>query len=93
MLVEGEGGGIPGYSNWTSRGRNVEGESKWSPELTSTKKYEESTKVPSVTNFVQTVTLGILDQFQQSKWPPKALKKTFQTVSKMSQGDQYSLSY
>ena len=30
-----------------------------------------------VTNFIQTITPGILDRFQQSKWPPKALKKTF----------------
>jgi len=88
-LVKSQRDRIPRYSNWTLRGRNVEGESKWSPELTSTKKYEESTKVPSVTNFVQTVTLGILDQFQQSKWPPKALKKTFQMIPKMSQSDQY----
>ena len=35
-----------------------------------------------VTNFIQTITLGILDWFQQSNWPPKALKKTFQKVSK-----------
>ena len=47
----------------------------------------------SVTNFIWTITLGILDQFQQSKWLPKVLKKTFQTVPKMSQGNQYSLSY
>jgi len=47
----------------------------------------------SVTNFIWTITLGILDQFQQSKWSPKVLKKTFQTVPKMSQGDQYLLSY
>jgi len=47
----------------------------------------------TVTNFIQTITPGILDQFQQSKWPPKALKKTFQTISKTSQGNQYSLSY
>ena len=46
-----------------------------------------------VTNFIQTITLGILDQFQQSKWPPKALKKIFQTVPKTSQSNQYSLSY
>jgi len=46
-----------------------------------------------VTNFIQTITPGILDQFQQSKWPPKALKKTFLTVPKMSQSDQYSPSY
>jgi len=40
-----------------------------------------------VTNFIQTITLGILDQFRQSKWPPKVpkvLKKTFQTVPKTS---------
>jgi len=47
----------------------------------------------SVTNFIWTITLGILDQFQQSKWLPKVLKKTFQTVPKMSQGDQYLPSY
>jgi len=46
-----------------------------------------------VTNFIWTITLGILDQFQQSKWLPKALKKTFQIVPKMSQSNQYSLSY
>ena len=46
-----------------------------------------------VTNFIQTITLGILDQFQQSKWLPKSLKKTFQTVPKTSQRDQYSPSY
>jgi len=33
-----------------------------------------------VTNFIQTITLGILDWFWWSKWPPKALKKTFQTI-------------
>jgi len=42
-----------------------------------------------VTNFIWTITLGILDRFWQSKWPPKALKKTFQTVPKTSQSDQY----
>jgi len=47
----------------------------------------------SVTNFIWTITPGILDQFQQSKWLPKALKKTFQMVPKMSQEDQYSPSY
>jgi len=47
----------------------------------------------SVTNFIWTITLEILNQFQQSKWSPKVLKKTFQTVPKMSQGDQYSPSY
>ena len=47
----------------------------------------------TVTNFIQTITLGILDQFQQSKWPLKALKKTFQMVPETSQSDQYSLSY
>ena len=46
-----------------------------------------------VTNFIQTITPGILDRFQQSKWPPKALKKIFQTVPETSQSDQYSLSY
>jgi len=46
-----------------------------------------------ITNFIWTITPGILDQFQQSKWTPKALKKTFQTVPKTSQSDQYSLSY
>ena len=46
-----------------------------------------------VTNFIQTITLGILDQFWQYKWLPKALRKTFQTVPEMSQSDQYSLSY
>jgi len=47
----------------------------------------------TVTNFIWTITLGILDQFQQSKWPLKALKKTFQMVPKASQGNQYSPSY
>jgi len=47
----------------------------------------------SITNFIWTITPGILDRFQQSKWPPKALKKTFQTVPKMSQSNQYSPSY
>ena len=47
----------------------------------------------AVTNFIQTITPGILDQFWWSKWPPKALKKTFQTIPKMSQSNQYSLSY
>ena len=47
----------------------------------------------SVTNFIWTITLGILDRFRRSKWPPKALKKTFLTVSKTSQSNQYSLSY
>ena len=46
-----------------------------------------------VTNFIRTITPGILDQFQQSKWPPKALKKTFQMVPKTSQGSQYLPSY
>ena len=48
---------------------------------------------PYITNFIWTITPGILDRFRQSKWPPKALKKTFQTVQKMSQRNQYSLSY
>jgi len=47
----------------------------------------------TITNFIQTITPGILDRFQQSKWPPKALKKIFQTVPETSQSDQYSLSY
>ena len=46
-----------------------------------------------VINFIQTITLEILDWFWQSKWPPKALKKTFQMVPKISQSNQYSLSY
>jgi len=46
-----------------------------------------------VTNFIWTITLGILDQFQQSKWLPKAFKKTFQKIPKESQGNQYSPSY
>ena len=50
-------------------------------------------KKPDVTSFIWTITLGILDQFQQSKWLPKALKKTFQIVPKMSQSNQYSPSY
>jgi len=47
----------------------------------------------TVTNFIWTITLGILDWFWWSKWPPKALKKTFQTVPKTSQSNQYSPSY
>ena len=47
----------------------------------------------NVTNFIRTITPGILDRFRRSKWPPKALKKTFQTVLKTFQRDQYSLSY
>jgi len=47
----------------------------------------------SITNFIWTITLGILNWFWQYKWPLKALKKTFQMVPKTSQGDQYSLSY
>jgi len=47
----------------------------------------------SVTNFIWTITPGILDRFQRSKWPPKALKKTFQKVPKTSQSNQYLLSY
>ena len=46
-----------------------------------------------VTNFIRTITPEILDRFQRSKWPPKALKKTFQTVPKTSQSNQYSLSH
>jgi len=46
-----------------------------------------------ITNFIQTITPGILDQFRQSKWPPKALKKTFLMVPKTSQSNQYSPSY
>ena len=49
--------------------------------------------IQPVTNFIQTITLGILNWFQWSKWPPKALKKTFQKVPKTSQSNQYSLSY
>jgi len=45
MSVEGKGGRIPGHGDWTLRGRNTEGKSKWSPKLASTKKYEGSTKV------------------------------------------------
>ena len=44
-------------------------------------------KILTVTNFIWTITLGILDWFQGYKWPPKALKKTFQTVPKTSQGN------
>ena len=47
----------------------------------------------TVTNFIWTIAPGVLNRFQQSKWPQKALKKTFQTVPKMSQSDQYSPSY
>ena len=48
---------------------------------------------PVVTNFIRTITPGILDRFRRSKWPPKALKKIFLTVPKTSQSSQYSLSY
>jgi len=37
MLVESQRDRIPGYSNWTSKSGNAEGESRWSPELASTK--------------------------------------------------------
>ena len=47
----------------------------------------------SIINFIQTITLGILDQFQLSKWPSKFLKKTFQMVPKTSQSNQYLPSY
>jgi len=47
----------------------------------------------NITNFIWTITPGILDRFQRSKWPLKALKKTFLTVPKTSQSDQYSPSY
>ena len=46
-----------------------------------------------VTNFIWTITPGILDRFRRSKWPPKALKKTFLMVPKTSQSDQYSSRY
>ena len=49
--------------------------------------------IEDITNFIWTITPGILYQFLQSKWPPKALKKTFQIVPKMSQSNQYSPSY
>ena len=62
-------------------------------ELPSTIKICLVVNISSVTNFIWTITPGILNQFQQSKWPPKALKKTFQTVPKMSQSNQYSPSY
>jgi len=42
-----------------------------------------------IINFIQTIAPGILNWFQWSKWPPKALKKTFQIVPKISQGNQY----
>ena len=55
----------------------------------------EKTKVilNIVTNFIWTITVGILNWFQQSQWPLKALKKIFQRIPKKSQSDQYSLSY
>jgi len=62
-------------------------------ELPSTIKICLVVNISSVTNFIWTITPGILNQFQQSKWPPKALKKTFQTVPKTSQSNQYSPSY
>jgi len=52
-----------------------------------------SWKLILVTNFIWTITPGIFDQFRRFKWPLKALKKTFQTVPKTSQGNQYSPSY
>ena len=36
---------------------------------------------------------SILQQFSQSQWHPKALKKTFQSIPVMSQGNQYWPSY
>jgi len=54
---------------------------------------EEKKKYYSITNFIQTITLGILNQFQQSKWPLKALKKIFPTIPKISQSNQYPPSY
>jgi len=44
--VESQRGRIPGHSNWASRSGNVEGKSRWSPKLASTKECEGSTKVP-----------------------------------------------
>ena len=55
--------------------------------------YKQKQQLNCVINFIWTITLKILDQFQQSKWPPKALKKTFQKVPKTSQSNQYLLSY
>ena len=52
-----------------------------------------SSIVVYITAFIQTITPEILDQFQQSKWPPKALKKTFQMVPRMPQSNQYSPSH
>jgi len=56
-------------------------------------KQENSGIRECVTNFIRTITPGILDRFRRSKWPPKALKKTFLTVPKTSQSNQYSSSY
>jgi len=60
--------------------------------VTKMKEIQEKAKA-AVTNFIWTITPGILNQFRRSKWPPKALKKTFQMVPKMSQSNQYSPSY
>ena len=38
--------------------------------------------ISSVTNFIWTITPGILDRFQRSKWPLKALKKNLQNCTK-----------
>ena len=54
---------------------------------------EKTEVILGVTNFIWTITLGILDRFRRSKWPLKALKKTFLTVPKTSQSDQYSSRY
>ena len=52
--------------------------------------HQGNCRANTITNFIRTITPEILDRFRQSKWPLKALKKTFQTVSKMSQSNQYS---
>ena len=46
-----------------------------------------------VTNFIQPITPQILAQFPQSKIRRKALKKTFRTMPKTCQSNQYSLRY
>ena len=55
--------------------------------------HQGNCRANTITNFIWTITPGILDRFRQSKWPLKALKKTFQKVPKTSQSNQYSLSY
>ena len=47
----------------------------------------------AVTNFIRPITPRILARFPRSKIRRKALRKTFRTMPKMCQSDQYSLRY